>query len=80
MHQILEFKKEVLDKLILRQCIMPDGVAEEPMPRSAFGEILRATALGSGCASNVTVHGIRWGLGSKVSKIYPEAERSQHLT
>lgn len=44
----LRFKDEMLDKPILRKCTKADGVTDEPMPKSAFLDILRSTLRNAG--------------------------------
>ncbi len=76
----LRFKDEVLDKPILRKCNKAGGVTDEPMPKSAFTDILGSTFRNAGYLCATSIHAIRRQLGKKVDQIYTEVQRSQHLT
>ena len=77
---VLRFKEAMLDKPILCKCTKASGVTDEPMPRSAFSDILRNTFRNAGYLCTTSVHAIRRQLGKKVDEIYTEVQRSQHLT
>ena len=77
---VLRFKESMLDKPILRKCTKAGGVSDEPMPRSAFTDILRNTFRNAGYLCTTSIHAIRRQLGKKVDEIYTEVQRSQHLT
>lgn len=77
---VLRFKEAMLDKPILRKCTKASGVTDEPMPRSAFSDILRNTFRNAGYLCTTSVHAIRRQLGKKVDEIYTEVQRSHHLT
>lgn len=75
-HIMLRFKREILDKPILRKCTMFDGVTEKPMTRAAFNEIFSATLRNAGYTCATSVHAIRRQLRKKVDELYTEAQRS----
>ena len=77
---VLRFEESMLDKPILRKCTKAGGVTGEPMPRSAFTDILRNTFRNAGYLCTTSIHAIRRQLGKKVDEIYTEVPRSQHLT
>ena len=77
---VLRWKDEALDKPILRKCTKAGGVADEPMPRTAFSQIFQSTLRNAGYFCTASVHSIRRGIGKKVDQHYTEVERSQHLT
>jgi hypothetical protein len=56
---ILRFKESVLDKPILRKCTKAGGVTDEPMPKSAFINILRSIFLNAAYLCLVSIHAIR---------------------
>ena len=56
---VLRFKESMLDKPILRKCTKASGVTDEPMPRSAFSDILRNTFRNAGYLCTTSVHAIR---------------------
>jgi hypothetical protein len=62
----LMFKDSVLDLPILRKCTTGKGTIEEPMPKHAFTQILRAMLRKAGYFAGVTIHAIRRFLGKKV--------------
>ena len=77
---ILRFRESILDKPILYKCTRADGVIDEPIPKSAFTDILRSNFRNAGYLYTTLIHAIRWQLGKKVDELYTEVQRSQHLT
>lgn len=59
---------------------MREGLMDDPMPKSAFSDILRSTFRNAGYLCATSIHAIRRQLGKKVDEIYTEVQRSQHLT
>jgi hypothetical protein len=62
----LMFKDSVLDLPTLRKCTKGKGTTEEPMPKHAFTQILRAMLRKAGYFAGATIHAIRRFLGKKV--------------
>ena len=54
----LIFKDSVLDLPILRKCTKWKGTTEEPMPKHAFTQILRAMLRKAGYFARATIHAI----------------------
>ena len=77
---ILRVKESALSQPILRKSTKANGATEEPMPKSAFTDILSSTLRNAGYFCATSIHAIRRQLGKKVDERYTEVQRSQHLT
>ena len=63
---ILRFNDSALERPILRQCTKAGGVMDDPMPQSAFTNILKSTLTNAGYLCGPSIHAIRRQLGKGV--------------
>ena len=68
---ILEWNDSVINRPILRNATMQQGVPEEPLSKQAFDRIVKSVFKLSGYFDPATVHAIRRYLGKKVNGKLP---------
>lgn len=71
----LRFHDSALERPILRRCTKTGGVTDDPMPQSAFINILKSTLTNAGYLRGPTVHAIRRGLGKGVDSKCPSIDQ-----
>jgi Protein of unknown function (DUF3435) len=80
---VLRFKDSSLKQPVLRRYTKAGGeggITNEPMPKSAFTDILKSTLTNAGYLSGPSIHAIRRQLGKSVGSKFPHALQRFHET